>query len=103
MAICLDELRKAWLKRSESLPAREPSASFAAQDRTCAHLQTALESVHFLWDENADRLMHALRHLIGRAQPSPMEVDLLHGLARQLLWIARQPRNQGEQTPPGAS
>jgi hypothetical protein len=33
--------------------------------------------------------MHALRHLIGRAQPSPMEVRLLYGLARQLLWVMR--------------
>ena len=34
--------------------------------------------------------MHALRHLIGRAQPSPHEVKLLHGLARQTLWAAGQ-------------
>jgi hypothetical protein len=32
--------------------------------------------------------MHALRHLIGRAGPTPMEVGVLHGLARQLLWFA---------------
>jgi tRNA/rRNA methyltransferase len=97
VAICLYELRKAWLKQTETLPAREPPASYAAQDRMFAHLRTALESVHFLWGENADTLMHALRHLIGRAQPSPMEVDLLHGLARQLQWIARQPRRRGDE------
>jgi tRNA/rRNA methyltransferase len=103
VAICLYELRKAWLKQTAALPAREPAASYAAQDRMFAHLRTALECVHYLWDENADTLMHALRHLIGRAQPTPMEVNLLHGLARQLLWLARQPHHQDDDTSPEAS
>ena len=30
--------------------------------------------------------MHGLRHLLGRAQPSQVEVDLLFGLARQIRW-----------------
>jgi len=30
--------------------------------------------------------MYALRHLVGRAAPSEMEIKLLHGLARQILW-----------------
>jgi tRNA C32,U32 (ribose-2'-O)-methylase TrmJ len=34
--------------------------------------------------------MHALRHLIGRAGPTMMEVKLLHGLARQIEWQMRQ-------------
>jgi hypothetical protein len=29
-----------------------------------------------------------MRQLIGRALPTPQEVRMLHGLARQLLWIA---------------
>ncbi len=32
--------------------------------------------------------MHGLRHLLGRAGPTPMEVDLLLGLARQIRWFA---------------
>jgi tRNA C32,U32 (ribose-2'-O)-methylase TrmJ len=44
--------------------------------------------VHFLYGEKAGALMHGLRHLIGRAGPSPMEVRLLLGLARQLRWFA---------------
>jgi tRNA/rRNA methyltransferase len=35
-------------------------------------------------------LMSAVRHLLGRAQPTQGEVRMLHGLARQLLWIARR-------------
>jgi tRNA/rRNA methyltransferase len=72
------------------LPAPEAPATFADQERAFEHLRLALEDVHFLWNEKADSLMHALRHLIGRAGPTPMEVDVLHGLARQLRWFARQ-------------
>ena len=53
-------------------------------------LRTALEEVHFIYDDKADALMHAIRHLIGRAGPTPMEVELLFGLARQLRWFAKQ-------------
>jgi len=59
------------------------------------HLRIALEEVHFLYGPNADTLMHALRHLIGRARPTAMEVDVLFGLARQLRWIAAQRRTEG--------
>jgi tRNA/rRNA methyltransferase len=57
------------------------------------HLRQALAELHFLYGENADSLMHAIRHLIGRARPTPMEVDVLHGLARQIRWFAR--KNEG--------
>ena len=53
-----------------------------------AHLQSALERIRYLRGVRGEALMHALRHLIARAQPSPMEVRLLFGLARQLNWIA---------------
>ena len=42
-------------------------ASFAAQERMFEHLRRALEEVHFLYGAKADSLMHALRHLLGRA------------------------------------
>jgi tRNA/rRNA methyltransferase len=71
-------------------PAPEPTpkqvAEFGHQDRMFEKLRTALTDLHFLYGEKADSLMHALRHLIGRAQPSPMEVDVLLGLARQIEW-----------------
>ena len=46
-----------------------------------------LEAIHFLYGDKADALMHALRHLIGRAGPTAMEVGVLHGLARQMEWV----------------
>ncbi len=88
VAICLYELRRAWLACIEPPPAPAAVVPFAEQERLFAHLRTALEGVHFLYGTNADTLMHALRHLIGRARPTPMEVDLLFGLARQLRWYA---------------
>jgi tRNA/rRNA methyltransferase len=90
VAICLYELRQAWLKSGMPAEAGEQPAPFAEQEKMFSRLQEALEAVHFLYGANAASLMHALRHLIGRARPTAMEVDLLFGLARQLRWIAAQ-------------
>jgi tRNA/rRNA methyltransferase len=92
VAICTYELRRQWLRQMAMpalLPPSEEPAPFAAQERAYEHLRQALEDVHFLWNEKAHSLMHVLRHLIGRAGPTPMELDVLHGLARQLRWFAR--------------
>jgi tRNA/rRNA methyltransferase len=88
VAICLYEVYQAALQHEQPAIARTPPALFADQERMYDHLRTALEEIHFLYGTNADSLMHALRHLIGRAQPSAMEVDLLFGLARQIRWYA---------------
>ena len=93
VAICTYELRRHWLRQTGAATLLPPSAApapFADQERAFTQLRQALEEVHFLWNEKADSLMHALRHLIGRANPTPMEVDMLHGLARQLRWFAQQ-------------
>ncbi|HXG10171.1 MAG TPA: RNA methyltransferase [Gemmataceae bacterium] len=100
-AICLYELRRLWLKQPSAslLPAaRERGegasrpAPFADQERMFEHLRVALEKIHFLYGPAAGPLMHALRHLIGRARPTAMEVDLLFGLARQIRWYADHAR-----------
>ncbi|MHB1423686.1 MAG: RNA methyltransferase [Gemmataceae bacterium] len=91
VAICTYELRRHWLRQALAptlLPPVEAPAPFADRERAFEHLRQALEDVHFLWNEKADSLMHALRHLLDRAEPTRMEVDLLHGLARQLRWFA---------------
>ncbi|MFM8271732.1 MAG: RNA methyltransferase [Gemmata sp.] len=101
VAVCCYELRKAWSKQvngsrgKPEVPARAV-APFADQDRMFAHLHDALTAVGYLFGEKGDSLMHALRHLIGRAQPSPQEVKILHGLARQLLWAAGQMKRADE-------
>jgi tRNA/rRNA methyltransferase len=96
VAVCLYELRKQWQRRTGDGAVREAPAAFAEQERMFAQLRQALEEIHFLWDEKADALMHALRHLIGRAGPTPMEVGVLTGLARQIRWYAaHHPRQAG--------
>ena len=92
VAVCLYELRRAWLRHVPPSSGPEPPAAFAEQERMFEHLRAALTDVHVLWGANAATLMHALRHLIGRAGPTAMELGLLHGLARQLQWIAEQGR-----------
>ncbi len=88
VAICLYELhRTALAPRALSSP--QP-ASFAAQHRMYDALRAALEEIHFLYGPKADALMHGLRHLLGRAQPTEMEVELLLGLARQIRWFVNK-------------
>jgi tRNA/rRNA methyltransferase len=98
VAICSYELRRAWLKmnddseRVSQFMEREGPASFAEQERMFESLRTALEEIHFLYGPKADSLMHALRHMIGKAQPTEMEVGLLFGLARQIRWWVERTR-----------
>jgi tRNA/rRNA methyltransferase len=86
VAICLYEVRRAWLGRDTDEPGEV--AALADQQRMFARLEEALREVRYLRGVRGDALMNALRHLIGRARPSPMEVRLLLGLARQLRWVA---------------
>ena len=92
VTICLYELRRAFLKQSETpIPSTMP-APMEMQELMFAGLRAALEQIHFLYGPKADSLMHALRHLIGRAKPSEMEVEVLLGLARQIRWYVEHHR-----------
>jgi tRNA/rRNA methyltransferase len=93
VAICAYELRRGWLRRSQPTAEIVP-ASFAEQERMFDHLRAALEEIHFLYGPKTDALMHAMRHLIGRARPSAMEVGVLFGLARQIRWYVEHHRAQ---------
>ncbi len=101
VVICLYELRRAWLKSNRQTPEvcqtsevfqSSSGATFEIQDRMFADLRAALEDIHFLYGTKANSLMHAVRHLIARAKPSPMEVDMLLGLARQIRWFVEHHR-----------
>ena len=93
VAICTYELRRAWMQPVPSNKQVEAPAPFAEQERMFQNMQAALEEIHFLYGDKAGPLMHALRHLIGRAGPTPMEVDVLLGLARQLGWYVHNHPN----------
>jgi len=89
VAVCLYELRRLHLQaHGTAVAATQKAAPFAEQERMFDSLRESLEAVHFLWGTKADSLMHAVRHLIARARPSPNEVRILFGLARQLRWVA---------------
>jgi tRNA/rRNA methyltransferase len=92
VAICCYELHTHYHRSTATRGGASPpeAAPFADQERMFGHLQEALEAVGYLYGTKADPLMHAVRHLLGRAVPTPQEVKLLHGLARQLLWVAGQ-------------
>ena len=96
VTICLYELRRAWLKKMKNEISEVSEISqvspMAMQERMFADLRAALEDIHFLYGPKADSLMHALRHLIGRAKPSAMEVEVLLGLARQIRWYVEHHR-----------
>ena len=90
VAICLYEL---WRVRSEPrtpVPEETQWAPFAMQEQMFDRLREALEAIHFLYGDKAGPLMHGLRHLLGRARLTEMEVKLLLGLARQMQWVASQ-------------
>jgi tRNA/rRNA methyltransferase len=95
VAITLYQLRTEWLRGRNIEGLRESSpASHESLVHMFAQLQHALEEIHFLFGPKGDSLMHAVRHLISRALPSDMEVDVLRGLARQIEWSAREARGQ---------
>ncbi|MFL5331040.1 MAG: RNA methyltransferase [Gemmataceae bacterium] len=96
VAICLYELcRQAMSWSSPKVP--DPVASHDERERMYAHLRSGLEAIHFLYDEKADALMHAVRALLNRTEPNLADLKLLHGLARQLEWVAK---NRSATLPP---
>ena len=106
VAICCYELRKAWSKAANDARGRpevpvRAVAAFADQERMFEHLREAMTAVGYLFGDKGDVLMHGIRHLIGRAQPTPQEVRMLHGMARQMLWTAAQVKPKGDERPEG--
>lgn len=87
VAICLYEWRRCQPDLIVAVGSADPVASHESQELMFDHLRAALEKIHFLYGPKADSLMHALRHLLGRAKPTEMEVKLLLGLARQINWF----------------
>jgi tRNA/rRNA methyltransferase len=89
VAICVHELRNAYcspLPRGEGPGVSGDLATVETQEQMFRQLQTALEEIHFLYGDKADALMHAVRHLLGKARLTEMEAKVLLGLARQIRW-----------------
>lgn len=87
VGICLYELRR-HIERGGEGGLKRSAAPFEEFDRSLEHLQEAFTAVGFLHGQKADSLMMAFRHLLAKAGPTPQEVKMIHGLARQLLYVA---------------
>lgn len=72
----------------EAVPDAAPRASAGELEAALAALREALLAVGYLNPDNPDALLAELRTLLARAGPTPREISLLRGLARQVLWAA---------------
>jgi tRNA/rRNA methyltransferase len=93
VAVVLYALHKTALtKTAPATPTESDSAlaTFETQERMFVQLQDALTTIHFLYGDKAEPLMHGIRHLLGKARLTETEVKLLMGLARQITWVARR-------------
>jgi TrmH family RNA methyltransferase len=70
----------------------EAPAPAGEVEQAVADLRGALLGIGYLDAANPDRILAELRRLIARAQPTPREVGLLRGLARQVAWAGRVAR-----------
>ncbi len=99
------ELRLAALDRPASRVG-DPEGRAPAGDveQAVSDLRGALLEIGYLDPANPDHVLTELRRLIARAGPSPREVVLLRGLARQVGWAGRVARGRaGPDNPPGGT
>ena len=67
----------------------------ATSSRRSCELREGLLEVGYLDAQNPDHILAELRGLLTRAQPTPREVLLLRGLAKQVAWAGRIARGRG--------
>lgn len=66
----------------------EPLASHADVERLHGHIERALVAIGYLDPAEPKRLLPRLRRLFSRTRLEPAEVDLLHGICRQMEKVA---------------
>jgi TrmH family RNA methyltransferase len=67
-----------------------PRASAGEIEATLDDLREALVGIGYLNPANPEAILAELRALLTRAAPTPREVGLLRGLARQVRWAAQR-------------
>ena len=84
-----------------SVPEEPPSdgapdgaAAAAELEQAVQDLRAGLLEVGYLNPANPDEVLAELRRLLARAGPTPREVTLLRGLARQISWAGRKARER---------
>lgn len=71
-------------------PPSEPSPSVGDMESLLAQWRTALLTVGYLDERAPDRVLAELRRFLARSCPSPREVTLLRGIARQITWAGEE-------------
>lgn len=101
------ELRLAALEGEEATAGdggEAPRAPAGDLERAMRELREALLEVGYLDPASPDRVLAELRRLMARAGPTPREVVLLRGLARQVAWAGRVARGRaGSDNPRGSA
>jgi TrmH family RNA methyltransferase len=64
-------------------------ADHAAREAMYAHLEESLAAIGFLKDGQVEGMMRRLRRILGRAQLTAGDVNVVRGIARQVLWLSR--------------
>jgi TrmH family RNA methyltransferase len=98
IAIVAYELRRALLTAEPDAaaahavvdPDEEALADHAAREAMYRHLEEALLGIGFLKLGQLEGMMRRLRRILSRAELSAGDVDVVRGIARQILWLARQ-------------
>lgn len=65
-------------------------ADHASREAMYAHLDEALYAIGFLKDGQVEGMMRRLRRMLGRATLTEGDVQVVRGIARQILWLARE-------------
>jgi len=68
----------------------EALAGHLGREAMYAHLEEALLTIGFLKTGQLEGMMRRLRRMLSRAELTEGDVDVVRGIARQILWLARQ-------------
>jgi TrmH family RNA methyltransferase len=67
----------------------QPLADHASREAALGHLEAALLAIGFLREDTAEGMMRRIRRILGRADLTPGDAQIVRGIARQVLWLAR--------------
>jgi TrmH family RNA methyltransferase len=73
-------------------PDDELLVDHAGREAMYAHLEEALLAIGFLKLGQLEGMMRRLRRILSRAELTAGDVDVVRGISRQILWLAKQAR-----------
>ncbi|MBV8055081.1 MAG: RNA methyltransferase [Deltaproteobacteria bacterium] len=74
---------------ARELPLPQQWARVPEVDAMLARMAQALIAIGFLPEDNPDHIMFALRTILGREGLRPRELDIMNGIASQILWFSK--------------